>query len=208
MLSYHTELIPLIYDKVSRIVIYLDFVKYQVFDINFFNFKKIKKYFFNNNLLLNIINMVVDESTHSIIKCRKDKMYNQSLHVVQDGVVFLHLPTVKFNKKRFIGKINYEEKTFYSVKRRKKYHLFRQNNSLSLPYDLIHKRKKGFLYICINLDGKKLWSSALAFKQYGNTMTFSKQGFETQVFLELNKFKKNRKEARTERIVLRRDMTK
>jgi hypothetical protein len=130
-------------------------------------------------------------------------MQEKSLNVFSDGKVVLNLPAAKYNKRRFIGRINYEQKTFFSVRRNRKVHVFRKNNSLSVPYDLIHKKKKGFLYICINLDGKRLWTSALAFIKLGIIMSFVKQGFETQVFLELEKFKKTKREARIQRNMLK-----
>jgi hypothetical protein len=135
-------------------------------------------------------------------------MDNPRLQIQSDGKVFLNLPTVKYNKRRFIGTIDYSKNTFISVPRYKKYHLFKNTNSLSVPYDLIYKRKKGFIYVSVKLDGKDLYTSALALKKLGIVMQFLKQGFEKQIFLELNKFKRTKREARIERLILKKGKQK
>lgn len=126
-----------------------------------------------------------------------------NLFFYRNGKVILYLPKVKGNKLRYIGKIQKTKKTFYSTPKKGKIHVFRKTNSLSLPYDLLHRNKKGFIYICINLDGNNLWTSVLAMKKYGEVMQFSKQGFEPQIFLELSKWKDTKKRAKIERMKLK-----
>ena len=128
------------------------------------------------------------------------------INILHNGKVVLYLPNVQFNKRRYIGKIDKEKKTFITFKRNRGIHLFRKNNSLSFPYDLIYRRNKGFIYICANLEGIKLWTSVLALKIFGEIMKFSKQGYETQIFLPVDKFKKSKKEAKNERRILKEEV--
>src|SRR5690349_9793817 len=103
--------------------------------------------------------------------------YN-NIQILDNGKVILNLPNANYNRQRFIGTINYENKTYDSVPRYKGIHLFRTTNSISVPYDLIYKKNKGFVYVHVILDKKGLWTSALALKKLGKIMRFP--GFETQ----------------------------
>lgn len=110
--------------------------------------------------------------------------------------VWLHCPNAKFKKNRIIGKIDYSKKLYNSAPKNSKHHKFNLDNSLSLPYDLIYKPQKGFLYICIKFDGKKIYSSSLAFKVFGVERQFKTNGYEKQVFLQIDKFHKSLDDAR------------
>ena len=122
------------------------------------------------------------------------------LVIYKDGKVFLFdLPSFTKRKQIKIGEINYSKKTFYSVNRNRRKHVFRKDNLLALPHALIYRRSPIFYYICIPLDGKLLWTSVRALKAFGTLLDFRIKGYELQIGMKLDKFKKTKKAARTER---------
>lgn len=119
------------------------------------------------------------------------------------GEVWLFCPNAKFKKNRIIGKVDYSKKMYVSAPKNSRHHKFNLDNSLSLPYDLIYKPHKGFLYVCIKFDGKKIYSSSLAFKVFGIERQFKSNGYEKQVFLKIDKFHNSLDDARKERQMLK-----
>lgn len=124
------------------------------------------------------------------------------LQFLGNGKVFINLPERRRKKRIMLGKIIPRKKTFYSIKKSKK-HLFRKTNSLSLSSELVEKKNSGFIYICMNYENKKLWSSRLALMKFGHVLHFKHQGFEKQIFLPLDRWHNNKSKAKVERIKIK-----
>jgi hypothetical protein len=122
------------------------------------------------------------------------------LAIINNGKVFLfNLPSSTNRRQIKIGEIKYIKKTFYSVNRSSEKHVFKNQNLLAFSSELIYLSQPGFYYLCIPLDGIKLWTSILAIKKFGSEIDFRSRGYELQIGLPLDKFKKSKKEARAER---------
>ncbi len=128
-------------------------------------------------------------------------MYTNKIKIIIDiyGKVYINLPELKFKRKRFIGRIEKQTKTFYSSPRNTKKHLMKFINALGISYDFIKNNGKSFKYICVTLDKKKLWTSRKALFKYGQFLHFKKEGFEKQIFLKLKYWKRNKVSAQIER---------
>ncbi len=138
------------------------------------------------------------------------KMYKkakESILITPAGVVWLFLPNATFGKKRMIGKIDYKTKIFYTSPRDKN-HLLRMNNSLGISRLLLYRKLKSIRYVCITYEGEKLWTSVLALNTLGTILQFPIKGFEEQIFLELNKFKQSKLEAKNEWIAIKKGIIK
>lgn len=135
----------------------------------------------------------------------KEISSNSSMSIHTGGKVFLYLPLSKHKKSIMVGTINYPNKTYYSARKTKK-HLFKKSNSLGLPLELIERKHSGFIFICVNYENKNLWTSRLAIFRHGEILHFKAKGFEKQIFLELSKWNNNKKQARIERIKIRKEL--
>lgn len=108
--------------------------------------------------------------------------------------VYLHLPGKKYKPYRKLGEINKKKKTFYSVPKFSDKHLMECNNSIGICYRLTWQYEKFIKYICIMYDDKKLWTTLKRLKKYGTFLHFKSNDLEKQIFLNLSKFSKSKKE--------------
>lgn len=94
---------------------------------------------------------------------------------------------------RFIGEIEFAGDGTFTCRRTESKHLFRKLNAIGLNHKLLSSDKISFKWIVINYQtgngfNKKLITSRDYWKEFGKVYQFSKQGFEVQSFLSLDKF--------------------
>lgn len=121
-------------------------------------------------------------------------MERNSIKVRQDGTVLLDLPNNDYKgKNRNIGFL--DSQTFYTKRSQK--HVLRIDNSLGFNYELI-KDLSQFDYVCVNFEGRELWTSRKAILNKKLVRKFSKGALELQIFYRLQDFKDNKADAMTE----------
>lgn len=130
------------------------------------------------------------------------KNSKESISITSNGNVWLYLPNAPFAKRRMIGRIDYKTKIFYTSPRNRK-HILRINNSLGISRLLLYRKQKTIRYLCISYEGNELWTSVLALNKFGTILQFPIKGFEEQIFLELNKWKQSKLEAKNERLAIK-----
>lgn len=101
---------------------------------------------------------------------------------VSNNVIFLKLKSE--TRSREIGFMNIEEK-YLEVKRDRKKHLFRRNNSYGFNYYVLSNAKK-FDKIMLSDDCGTWMIPIKLILEEGSFLHFNKEGFELQIFMPIN----------------------
>jgi len=88
---------------------------------------------------------------------------------------------------RYIGKLDISGEGTFTTSRKPE-HLFKKTNAIGINYSLLQDSSIPFKWIFILFGKETLITSRFYFLRYGKVFTFTKAGFETQIFLPVNEF--------------------
>lgn len=111
--------------------------------------------------------------------------YGNNLYVHNNGVrILIFLKLKQEARKRRLGVINLDTKTFY-VKRVRAKHLFNKNQSYGFNYKLLSEAKK-FDKVRLQDDFNEWLIPVKYILDNGSFLHFKGEGFERQIFIELS----------------------
>ena len=125
------------------------------------------------------------QKAKDVVKSISDEVGNLVIVKNNGKRIILTLKLVAETRFRKIGVVNLAQKSF-EVKRKREKHRFRKTNSYGFNSKLLHDAK---LFDTIRLsDETARWVIPVSFVlENGTYLNFKKEGFETQIFINLDK---------------------
>jgi hypothetical protein len=121
-----------------------------------------------------------------------DGMGNEIIVVRKNNILTISLKLSGDNYKRDLGYVDMSNRKFY-VKRNREKHLFKKNSSYGFNHKLLNDAKQ-FDQVVIQ-DEHSLWEIPREYiLKNGSFLHFKSDGFERQIFIQLDKIKQFTKE--------------